>query len=148
MKIATYNVNGINARLPVLLRWLEASQPDVVCLQELKAPHDKIPYQAIRDAGYQAIWHGQKSWNGVAILSKRGEPLEVRRVLPGDPVGLLARSQRLSEQDVSAYLGRSNVTCLSSQTAGGGGMTRSPGCPLSARVISGSGPFGPGLKGV
>ena len=85
MKIATYNVNGINARLPVLLRWLEAAQPDVVCLQELKAPQDKIPYQAIRDAGYQAIWHGQKSWNGVAILSKRGEPLEVRRALPGDP---------------------------------------------------------------
>lgn len=91
MKIATYNVNGINARLPVLLRWLQEAQPDVVCLQELKAPHDKIPYQAIRDAGYQAIWHGQKSWNGVAILSKRGEPLEVRRVLPGDPEDVHSR---------------------------------------------------------
>lgn len=91
MKIATYNVNGINARLPVLLRWLEAAQPDVVCLQELKAPQDKIPYQAIRDAGYQAIWHGQKSWNGVAILSRRGEPLEVRRALPGDPEDVHSR---------------------------------------------------------
>lgn len=91
MKIATYNVNGINARLPVLLRWLEESEPDMVCLQELKAPRDKIPYQAIRDAGYQAIWHGQKSWNGVAILSKRGEPLEVRRVLPGDPEDIHSR---------------------------------------------------------
>lgn len=84
MKIATYNVNGINARLPVLLRWLDEAQPDVVCLQELKASGEKIPRQAIRDAGYQAIWHGQKSWNGVAILSKIGEPLEVRRALPGD----------------------------------------------------------------
>lgn len=84
MKIATYNVNGINARLPVLLRWLEESQPDVACLQELKAPQEKFPLQAIRDAGYHPIWHGQKSWNGVAILAKRGEPVEVRRALPGD----------------------------------------------------------------
>ena len=70
MKIATYNVNGVNGRLPVLLRWLEQSAPDVVCLQELKAPQEKFPEQAIEDAGYQAIWHGQKSWNGVAILSQ------------------------------------------------------------------------------
>jgi len=91
MKIATYNVNGINARLPVLLRWLEEAQPDVVCLQELKAPQEKIPLQSIRDAGYQAIWHGQKSWNGVAILSKRGEPLEIRRALPGDPEDVHSR---------------------------------------------------------
>lgn len=85
MRIATYNVNGINARLPVLLRWLEETQPDVVCLQELKAPQEKFPEQAIRNAGYQPLWHGQKSWNGVAILSRRGEPVEVRRALPGDP---------------------------------------------------------------
>jgi exodeoxyribonuclease-3 len=91
MKIATYNVNGINARLPVLLRWLEEAQPDVVCLQELKAPQEKIPLQSIRDTGYQAIWHGQKSWNGVAILSKRGEPLEIRRALPGDPEDVHSR---------------------------------------------------------
>ena len=84
MKIATYNVNGINGRLPVLLRWLQETSPDVVCLQELKAPDEKFPAQAIRDAGYQAIWHGQKSWNGVAILSK-ADIRELRRGLPGDP---------------------------------------------------------------
>jgi len=85
MKIATYNVNGVNGRMPVLLRWLEAAEPDIVCLQELKAPDEKFPEDAIRDAGYQAIWHGQKSWNGVAILSRVGEPQETRRGLPGDP---------------------------------------------------------------
>ncbi len=85
MKIATYNVNGVNGRLPVLLRWLKEASPDIVCLQELKAPHEKFPHQAIKDAGYDAIWHGQKSWNGVAILSGVGEPKELRRVLPGDP---------------------------------------------------------------
>ena len=84
MKIATYNVNGVNGRLPVLLRWLKETSPDVVCLQELKAPQEKFPEQAIKDAGYHAIWHGQKSWNGVAILSKNEPPLEVRRVFPGD----------------------------------------------------------------
>jgi exodeoxyribonuclease-3 len=84
MKIATYNVNGVNGRLPVLLRWLDETQPDVVCLQELKAPQEKFPEQAIIDAGYNAIWHGQKSWNGVAILAK-GEIKELKRGLPGDP---------------------------------------------------------------
>ena len=64
MKIATFNVNGVNGRLPVLLRWLETSAPDVVCLQELKAPDEKFPEAALRHAGYGAIWHGQKSWNG------------------------------------------------------------------------------------
>ncbi|MDB4924814.1 exodeoxyribonuclease III [Mucilaginibacter sp.] len=85
MKIATYNVNGVNGRLPVLLRWLEETTPDVVCLQELKAPDEKFPLQAINDAGYTAIWHGQKSWNGVAILSRSGDIKELRRGLPGDP---------------------------------------------------------------
>lgn len=85
MKIATYNVNGINGRLPVLLRWLNESHPDVVCLQELKAPQEKFPEKAIQDAGYKAIWHGQKSWNGVAILSRNAQPQEIRRALPGDP---------------------------------------------------------------
>lgn len=82
MKIATYNVNGISARLPVLLRWLGESAPDVACLQELKAPQEKFPEEAIAEAGYSAIWHGQKSWNGVAILSRIGKPEEVRRALP------------------------------------------------------------------
>ena len=84
MKIATYNVNGVNGRLPVLLKWLAESKPDIACLQELKAPQEKFPEQAILDAGYTAIWHGQKSWNGVAILSRIGELQEVQRTLPGD----------------------------------------------------------------
>ena len=84
MRIATYNVNGINGRLPVLLAWLEATVPDIVCLQELKASDVKFPEQALSDAGYGAIWHGQKSWNGVAILARGGTPTETRRGLPGD----------------------------------------------------------------
>lgn len=91
MKIATYNVNGINGRLPVLLRWLAETQPDVVCLQELKAPDEKFPEQAIAEAGYNAIWHGQKSWNGVAILARNLEIKELRRGLPGDAEDLQSR---------------------------------------------------------
>jgi exodeoxyribonuclease-3 len=91
VKIATYNVNGVNGRLPVLLRWLAESQPDVACLQELKAPQEKFPEKAIRDAGYGVIWHGQKSWNGVAILARGRDPIESRRVLPGDPDDLHSR---------------------------------------------------------
>jgi exodeoxyribonuclease III len=85
MRIATYNVNGINGRLPVLLRWLEETNPDIVCLQELKARQERFPEQAIARLNYKAIWHGQKSWNGVAILSRAGTPVETRRVLPGAP---------------------------------------------------------------
>ena len=91
MKIATYNVNGVNGRLPVLLRWLKEYKPDVVCLQELKAPQEKFPEQAIADAGYSAIWHGQKSWNGVAILSCVGKPEEIKRGLPGDDEDIQSR---------------------------------------------------------
>ena len=85
MKIATYNVNGINGRLPILLRWLEEAQPDIVCLQELKAPDERFPEEAMKKAGYGAIWQGQKSWNGVAILARGATPVETRRGLPGDP---------------------------------------------------------------
>src|SRR4051812_45346325 len=85
MKIATYNVNSINARLPVLLHWLATSKPDVACLQELKAVDQKFPAAAIRQAGYEAVWHGRKAWNGVAILAKGEKPEETRRGLPGDP---------------------------------------------------------------
>ena len=67
MKIASYNVNGVNGRLPVLLRWLKSARPDVVCLQKLEAPREKFPQASTRDAGYGAIRHGQKSWNGAAI---------------------------------------------------------------------------------
>jgi exodeoxyribonuclease III len=83
MRIATYNVNGVNGRLANLLGWL--AEPDIVCLQELKAPDEKFPAAAIRAAGYGAIWHGQKSWNGVAILVRGAEPMEIRRGLPGEP---------------------------------------------------------------
>jgi exodeoxyribonuclease-3 len=91
MKIATYNINGVNGHLPVLLRWLKESSPDIVCLQELKAPQDKFPEQAVRDAGYTALWHGQKSWNGVAILARDRPIKEVRRALPGDPDDIHSR---------------------------------------------------------
>jgi exodeoxyribonuclease-3 len=91
VRIATYNVNGVNGRLPVLLRWLERTRPDVACLQELRTPHEKFPIDAIREAGYEAIWHGQKSWNGVAILARDAVPLETRRGLPGDPGDLHSR---------------------------------------------------------
>ena len=91
MKIATFNINGVNTRLPALLEWLRREQPDVACLQELKAPEDAFPAQAIMEAGYGAIWHGQKSWNGVAILSRGAPPIERRRVLPGDPEDLHSR---------------------------------------------------------
>lgn len=105
MKIATYNVNGIGARLPILLRWLEEKAPDVVCLQELKAPQEKFPHQAIEEAGYQAIWHGQKSWNGVAILSRVGQPAEVRRALPGDEEDTHSRY-------IEAHVNGLRIACL------------------------------------
>ncbi|MDQ3287524.1 MAG: exodeoxyribonuclease III [Pseudomonadota bacterium] len=85
LKMATFNINGVRSRLPILLQWLRKEAPDVVCLQELKAPDEAFPIQAIEEAGYGAIWHGQRSWNGVAILSRGSEPIESRRGLPGDP---------------------------------------------------------------
>jgi len=84
MKIATFNINGVSKRLANLLAWLEQSRPDVVCLQELKAEQGAFPQQAISDAGYDAVWTGQRSWNGVAILSRVGEPVLTRDRLPGD----------------------------------------------------------------
>ena len=85
MKVATFNVNGITARLPRLLEWLAESQPDVACLQELKTSDETFPVEALKQAGYGAIWHGQKGFNGVAILARGEEPIERRRGLPGDP---------------------------------------------------------------
>lgn len=85
LRVASYNINGITTRLGILLRWLGQFRPDIVALQELKTISENFPEQAIADAGYSAIWHGQKSWNGVAILSRVGEPVETRRSLPGDP---------------------------------------------------------------
>lgn len=85
MRIATFNVNGITARLPHLLEWLEREAPDVACLQELKSTDIGFPVQAIREVGYGALWAGQPSWNGVAILSRGADPEPIRRGLPGDP---------------------------------------------------------------
>lgn len=85
MKIASFNVNGVNGRLARLLEWLDESKPDVACLQELKSPDQRFPAAAIREAGYGALVHGQQSWNGVAILARGKEPIETGRGLPGDP---------------------------------------------------------------
>lgn len=84
MKIATYNVNGINGRLPRLLEWLKETQPDVACLQEIKTSDATFPVLALREFGYGAIWAGQKSYNGVAILARDATPIERLRTLPGD----------------------------------------------------------------
>ena len=84
MRIATFNINNVNRRLPNLLRWLAASAPDVVCLQELKCAHGDFPIDAIRKAGYHAVWKGERSWNGVAILARKREPILIRDVLPGN----------------------------------------------------------------
>lgn len=83
MKIATFNINNINRRLPNLLRWLAVAKPDIACLQELKAESRAFPIAAVEDAGYHAVWQGQRTWNGVAILSRQ-EPVVIRRALPGD----------------------------------------------------------------
>jgi exodeoxyribonuclease-3 len=91
MRIATFNVNGINARLPRLLEWLEEAKPDVACLQELKAEGDKFPQSAIEDAGYGVAWQGQKGFNGVAVLARGQAPIERQRGLPGDDEDLQSR---------------------------------------------------------
>ena len=91
MKIATYNINNVNKRLPNLLAWLETTEPDVVCLQELKAEDRAFPQGALREAGYEAVWQGQRTWNGVAILARGAEPLLTRNALPGDPSDSQAR---------------------------------------------------------
>ena len=86
MRIATFNINSIRNRLARLLEWLDEAKPDVVCLQELRIYHEEFPVDAIRDAGYGALWQGQKPrYNGVAILARGAQPVEIRRGLPGDP---------------------------------------------------------------
>jgi exodeoxyribonuclease III len=91
MKIATFNINNVNRRLPNLLDWLRAAEPDVVCLQELKATDASFPAAAVREAGYGAVWRGQRSWNGVAILARNREPILVRDELPDDPADTQSR---------------------------------------------------------
>lgn len=105
MILATYNVNGINGRLDVLLKWLREAAPDIVCLQELKCPQEKFPEEAIRQAGYQALWHGQKQWNGVAILSRELPIREIGRVLPGDADDAQSRY-------IEALVGNMVVACV------------------------------------
>lgn len=85
MKIASYNINGIKARLPRLLEWLAETRPAVACLQEIKTQDEGFPADEFEKLGYHAIWHGQKSFNGVAILADGTRPVEVMRGLPGDP---------------------------------------------------------------
>jgi exodeoxyribonuclease III len=84
MKIATFNINNVNRRLPNLLKWLRTAKPDVVALQELKSTDDAFPHSAIAKAGYGAVWRGQKTWNGVAILARNADPVLIRSALPGD----------------------------------------------------------------
>src|SRR6201997_339884 len=84
MKIATFNINNVNRRLPNLLRWLHMAKPDVVALQELKSTDEECPAAALDKAGYGAVWRGQKTWNGVAILARNADPVLVRSQLPGD----------------------------------------------------------------
>ena len=84
VKVATFNVNDVNRRLPNLLAWLQQARPDAVCLQELKARDEAFPAAALREAGYGAVWQGEHRWNGVAILARGAEPVLTRRRLPGD----------------------------------------------------------------
>lgn len=105
MKLATFNINGINTRLAGLLTWLAEAAPDVVCLQELKATDAQFPARAVREAGYDAVWKGEHRWNGVAILSRIGEPVVTRRELPGDPGDVQSRY-------IEAAVGGVLVGCL------------------------------------
>ncbi len=105
MKIATFNVNNVNARLANLLDWLAIAKPDAVCLQELKAADPAFPATALRQAGYGAVWHGQRTWNGVAILARDAEPVLTRRGLPGDPFDTQSRY-------IEAAVGGVLVGCL------------------------------------
>ena len=84
MRVATFNVNNVVSQLPQLIAWLDVTRPDVVCLQEIKATQAAFPANALHEAGYASLVHGQKTWNGVAILARGAEPIEIRRGLPGD----------------------------------------------------------------
>jgi exodeoxyribonuclease-3 len=91
VKIATFNINNVNKRLPNLLAWLKSERPDIACLQELKCTDAEFPAEAIRKAGYSTVWRGQKTWNGVAILSRGAEPVVTRTTLPGDGADMQSR---------------------------------------------------------
>ena len=111
VRIATFNVNNVNRRLPNLLAWLGETKPDIVCLQELKAEDDRFPEAAIRDAGYGAVWRGEPRWNGVAILARGTDPVPTRFELPGDPDDVQARYVEAAVRGVivaSIYLPNGN----------------------------------------
>jgi exodeoxyribonuclease-3 len=111
VKIATFNVNGINSRLPRLLEWLAEAQPDIACLQELKTSDETFPHAALAAAGYGARWHGQKGFNGVAVLTRGAAAEERRRGLPGDPDDTHSRYLEASAKGVivaSIYLPNGN----------------------------------------
>ncbi len=111
MKIASYNLNGIRARLPRLIEWLEREKPEVVCLQELKCADESLPIGDIEAAGYGAVWHGQKGFNGVAVLERQGTPKLRRMGLPGDPDDTHSRYIEAEVGDVivaSLYLPNGN----------------------------------------
>lgn len=111
MRIATFNINGINTRLTNLLTWLETAQPDVVCLQELKAPDSQFPAKALEEIGYDCAWSGEARWNGVAIGSRHGPPTVTRRGLPGDPSDAQSRYIEAAVQGIlvaSLYLPNGN----------------------------------------
>jgi exodeoxyribonuclease III len=100
MKIASYNINGIKARLPRLLEWLDETKPDIACLQEVKSQDEGFPIAEFEKMGYGAVWHGQKSFNGVAILARGIVPLETQRGLPGDAEDVQARYLEAEVQGV------------------------------------------------
>ncbi|HEX6157919.1 MAG TPA: exodeoxyribonuclease III [Burkholderiales bacterium] len=111
MKVATYNVNGVNGRLPRLLEWLAETSPDVVCLQEIKTTDEKCPARVLEEAGYRSLWHGQRSHHGVAILARGEPPVEIRRGLPGDETDKQARYLEARVGDLvvaSVYLPNGN----------------------------------------
>ena len=124
VKIATFNINNVNRRLPNLLAWLDQAKPDAVCLQELKAADHQFPEASLKAVGYNAVWHGEKTWNGVAILARGAVPQTTRRSLPGDPNDQQAR---YIEAAVKGVL----IACLTCPTAtrslGQGSTTSLPG---------------------
>ena len=111
MRIATFNVNGVNGRLPRLIEWLDESRPDVACLQEIKTSDDRFPAKAIESAGYSALWHGQRAHHGVAILARGARPRELRRGLPGNAEDREARYLEAEVEGIpiaSVYLPNGN----------------------------------------
>ena len=131
MKIATFNINNINRRLPNLLAWLRAAKPDVVCLQELKAADTEFPAAAIEEAGYGAVWRGQKTWNGVAILARGTRAGADPQQLPGDPADT---QSRYIEAAVNGVLVASSMRRTATRSPGRNSTTSSPGTSGSRRM--------------